>query len=158
MTMSEKYQILLYYKYVNINDPEALKDDQVRLCKQLALTGRIIVAEEGINGTIEGTKENTELYINAMREDERFRDMHFKTSLGNGNAFPKLSVKVRSEIVTASLGEADINPNETTGKYISADELHNWLTQDKKEFYIIDMRNDYEHKVGHFGRNRTLTR
>ncbi len=66
-----------------------------------------------------------------------------------GNAFPKIIVKVRSEIVSLNLGNEDINPNEITGKYISPEELHELFHSDK-EFHIIDMRNDYEHKVGYF--------
>jgi UPF0176 protein len=144
------FQILLYYKYVHIDDPEALMKEQRLLCEELGFTGRIIVAEEGINGTVEGTKESTEKYMEEMRKDPRFADVHFKTSFGDGKSFPKLSVKVRSEIVSAHLGYDDIDPNEVTGKYLEAEELYKWIHEGKKEFYIVDMRNDYEHKVGYF--------
>jgi len=143
------YQILLYYKYVNIKDPEALMQSQRDLCESLNLKGRIIIASEGINGTLEGLVEDTEKYIQAMIEDGRFQDTHFKRSNGNGNAFPKLSVKVRSEIVSLHLGKEDINPNEVTGKYIEPEQLHELINSGEK-FYIVDMRNDYEFKVGRF--------
>lgn len=122
---------------------------QRALCERLELTGRIIVASEGINGTVEGTKENTEKYIDEMVKDQRWQDMHWKKSVGTGSAFPKLSVKARKEIVSLNLGVCDIDPNEVTGIHLKPEELHEWI-KNKKEFYIVDMRNAYEHKVGHF--------
>lgn len=144
-----KYQIILYYKYVLIDNPQKLRDEQFDFCETHNLKGRIIVATEGINGTLEGTYENVKKYVDYMLKNPQFKDMNFKYSDGNGDSFPKLSVKVKDEIVTTRLGEDDINPNELTGKYITAEELHN-LFESQQEFYIIDMRNDYEHKVGHF--------
>lgn len=143
------YEILLYYKYIFIDNPAQLKIEQEKLCKELGLKGRIIIAPEGINGTVEGLSENTQKYIDEMVKDPRFSDIHFKRSEGTGEAFPRLSIKVRNEIVSAHLGDGDVSPTKVTGKYITAEELHEWL-QNKKEFYVIDMRNDYEHKVGYF--------
>lgn len=144
------FTILLFYKYTDIADPKGLRDQQRALCEKLGLKGRIIVASEGINVTLEGTSENIEIYVEALKKDPKFTDIHFKRSEGTGSAFPRLSVRVRPEIVTTKLGERDINPQITTGKYIYADQLHEWMTKGEKEFYIIDMRNDYEHEVGHF--------
>jgi UPF0176 protein len=145
-----EYQILLYYKYVFIENPELEMKRQKEVCERLGLLGRIIVAKEGINGTVEGTIENTEKYIEEMKNDPRFADMHWKKSVGNGKSFPKLSVKVRKEIVSLHLGETcDVDPNQVTGIHLKAEELHEWI-KNKKEFYIVDMRNAYEHKVGHF--------
>jgi UPF0176 protein len=144
-----EYQILLYYKYVFIENPELEMKCQKELCESLGLFGRIIVAREGINGTVEGTVENTEKYMKEMKNDPRFTDMHWKKSAGDGNSFPKLSVKARKEIVSLHLGTCDINPNEITGTHLPPVELHEWI-KSGKEFYIVDMRNAYEHKVGHF--------
>lgn len=144
-----KHQIILFYKYTKIEDPEALKQEQIDLCKKLGLTCRTIVSKEGINGTLEGSVENTEAYIKAMSEDERFKDIHWKRSGGTGSAFPKVSVKVRDEIVTLGLGDFDFDPNDITGEYITAEELHD-LYESNEEFYVVDMRNDYEMQVGHF--------
>jgi len=143
------YQILLYYKYINIDNPVELQKSQKELCEKLGLKGRIIIATEGINGTLEGTKENTEEYVKALLSDSRFGDVHMKRSVGTGSAFPKLSIKVRDEIVSAHLGENDVNPSKVTGKHLKPEELHEWYLSGK-EFYIVDMRNDYEQKVGHF--------
>ena len=122
---------------------------QRELCARLGLKGRIIVAKEGINGTVEGFKGDTERYITEIKKDPRFTDMHWKRSEGTGKAFPKLSVKARKEIVSLHLGVCDIDPNQITGVHLKAEELHEWI-KTGKEFYIVDMRNAYEHKVGRF--------
>ena len=147
--ISEKYEILLFYKYVHINDPETTKLWQMELCVRLGLTGRCIIASEGINATFEGTKGNIKLYTKELQKNPIYKNTHFKLSDGTGSAFPKLSVKVRSEIVSLNLGTCDIDPNQVTGVHLKPEELHNWI-KEKKEFYIVDMRNAYEHRVGHF--------
>ena len=101
------YQILLYYKYVRIKDPEKIRNEQKELCQKLGLTGRIIIAGEGSNGTVEGTVADTEKYIEEMKKDALFDGMQFKRSRGTGTAFPKLSVKVRPEVVTSKVEGLD---------------------------------------------------
>lgn len=147
--MKNSHRILLFYKYTAIEDPEKLRLEQLNLCQKLGLSGRIIVAHEGINATVEGLAENCEKYVEEVVKDERFKGIHFKRSPGTGKAFPKLSIKVRQEIVSSHLGEGDINPNRVTGKYLEPEQLREWFKSGKK-FYIVDMRNDYEHEIGRF--------
>lgn len=142
------YKIILYYNYVDIEDPQELMNSQRELCEKLDLKGRVIIAHEGINGTLEGSEENIKQYVDNLLSDPRFKETHMKYSDGIGDAFPKLSIKVKDEIVRSELDER-VNPNKITGKHITAEELHE-LFQSGQEFYIIDMRNDYEHNVGHF--------
>jgi UPF0176 protein len=143
------YQVLLYYKYVAIKNPEALVNTQRLLCQSLGLKGRILIGHEGINGTVEGTTEATEQYIKETSADERFADIHWKRSESTGSAFPKLRVRFRDEIVSGHLGPHDVNPTKVTGKHLPPEELQKWF-EEGKEFYVVDMRNDYEHLVGHF--------
>lgn len=145
--MQKDFQILLYYKYTAVSAPEKVREEQRELCMKLGLKGRIIVGFEGINGTVEGSGEDIKKYIQAMERSKYFKGIHYKKSSGTGNAFPKLSVKFRPEIVTT--GIKDLDPNQTTGKYLAAEELHQWY-EDGKEFYLIDMRNDYEYASGYF--------
>lgn len=145
----KNYDVLIYYKYVQVDNPEQLKDEQKKLCESLGIKCRIIVAHEGINGTLEGTKKACDKYIEAMHAHPLFSDMRFKRSEGTGDSFPRVSVKVRPEIVSARLGEEDVDPTKVTGKYVTADELHEWI-HSGEEIYIVDMRNDYEFKVGYF--------
>lgn len=143
-----EHTILLFYKYVHIENPEQLRDEQRALCERLGLKGRIIVAKEGINATVEGTTEATNEYLKVYLSDPRFADTHIKRSVGTGDSFPKLSVKVRKEIVSLHL-ENDINPNELTGNHLKPEELKQWY-ETGKDFVVIDFRNDYEFKVGRF--------
>ncbi len=145
-----EYEIILFYKYVHIDDPEQLMREQKELQLRLGLKGRTIVSTEGINATMEGTRENIALYLEKFLSDSRFSNTHIKRAVGNGNAFPRTSVKVRKELVALGLdASCDIDPNQITGIHLKPEELHQWI-QDAKEFYIVDMRNAYEHQVGYF--------
>lgn len=146
----ENYEIIIFYKYVHIDNPLQLMQSQKETQLRFGLKGRTIIADEGINATMEGTHENIEKYIADLYEDPRFKDVYIKRTAGTGNAFPKTSVKVRSELVALGLDKScDIDPNQLTGVHLKPEELHKWIA-DGKEFYIIDMRNAYEHQVGHF--------
>ncbi len=141
------WKIILFYKYTDIDHPEKLRDEQKQICQKLNLKGRMMIAKEGINATLEGTEEKIQKYLDEFLADPQFKDTHIKISDGTGNAFPKLSVKVRPEIVASGIDGLD--PNKISGKYITAMELHEWILSER-EFYIIDMRNDYEQRVGYF--------
>ena len=143
------FQVLLYYRYVDIKDPEKIKDQQRQLCEKLNLKGRIIVAKEGINGTLEGTLKNTEKYIKAMEKSKYFKGIVYRKSKGTGSAFPKFVLRVRDDIVSSAIKGLSLNPKEITGKYITPEELHSWI-HSEKEFFLVDMRNDYETDVGYF--------
>ncbi|MEM1312782.1 MAG: rhodanese-related sulfurtransferase [Patescibacteria group bacterium] len=142
-------KVLLFYSYTKILDTQAIMLWQKQLCQNLNLKGRIIIAVEGINATLEGEQKNIKKYTKELEKYNSFQDIYYKISDGNGSAFPKLSVKIRSEIVSSHLGERDVSPNVVTGSHIYPQQLHDWFRQEK-EFYIVDMRNDYEQKVGYF--------
>lgn len=142
------HQVLLFYKYVAIEDPVALMNEIRSAAKAHHLLGRILVAEEGINGTVEGTPADTEAFAEVLLSDERFSDMQIKRSEGTGDAFRKLYVKVRNEIVGTRFDKA-IDPRTQTGKRLSAEELKQWY-EEQRDFVVVDMRNDYEYKSGHF--------
>ncbi len=143
------FRVLLYYRYVHIPDPAAYQKTHVALCESLELRGRIIVGSEGINGTVSGTTENTLRYQSAMRADPLTADLEFKIDTAHGHVFPKLSVKVRSEIVTLGLpGEKDIDPNELSGDRLSPREFFEKMQEEN--VVVIDGRNDYEAELGHF--------
>lgn len=147
--IDHNFQILLFYIYTEIKSPKKFLESHRKLCQSLNLKGRIIVASEGINGTIEGTIKATESYVGFMNKDLRFKNTHFKKSISNGKAFPKLSIKLRDDIVSSSIKDLNLDPNKAAGKYITPEELHDWIHSNKK-FFIVDMRNDYEQAVGYF--------
>lgn len=142
------HQVLLFYKYVTVEDPEVFATWLRTRCAHYELLGRILVAEEGLNGTVEGSHANTEAFAKDLRKDPRFSDMRIKRSEGTGDAFPKMQVKVRNEIVGTQFPK-DIDPRVRTGTPLSPEELRAWY-ESGKEFAIVDMRNEYEYRSGHF--------
>jgi UPF0176 protein len=144
-----KYQVLLFYKYVTIENPTALKEWVLRRAMNLGLLGRVIVAEEGINGTLEGAFENTNIFKDEFLADPRFSDVQVKTSEGDGHSFPKLSVKVRNEIVGTRFDKEKVDPRKKTAPHLPPEELRQWY-ENQKDFVVVDMRNDYEFLSGHF--------
>lgn len=141
------YRVLLYYKYVPIEDPVTFAQEHLAACKEIGLKGRILVSDEGINGTCSGTIEQTEAYMNMMKADERFADMVYKIDEAKGHAFKKMHVRPKKEIVHLGLAD-DINPNEITGQYLSPKEFFEQMQAE--DTVVIDARNDYEFDLGHF--------
>jgi UPF0176 protein len=147
MSISE-FQVVLFYKYVHISDTRAFKVWYDSLCEKYTLKGRTIIAEEGINGTLEGTYENTEGFVRELLSDARLSHMQIKRSAGTGSTFPKCSVKIRNEIVGTRFPQ-EIDPTKSTGVHLAPEELRSWYEQGK-DFVVIDMRNSYEFDSGHF--------
>ncbi len=143
-----KYQVLLFYKYVTVDNPQKLKEYSLELCKRFNLTGRVILAEEGINYTLEGLVEDTENFVTEFLKDEKFSDTHIKRSEGFGKSFPGLSIKIRNEIVGTKF-PTEVDPRIKTGNHLSAEDLHDWY-RSNKDFVVVDMRNSYEYASGHF--------
>ena len=141
------YRVLLYYNYTPIENPELFAQEHLALCKSLNLNGRILVATEGINGTLSGTIAETDIYMEMMLADERFNDTYFKIDEANAHAFHKIFVRSRKELVSLNL-ENDVDPLETTGKYLTPKEFRHALLDE--ETIVIDARNDYEYDLGHF--------
>jgi UPF0176 protein len=142
------FQVLLFYKYVHISNPLELKDYYLTLCEKYNLKGRTIIAEEGINSTLEGTIKDTEDFISEFLADPRFSDMQVKRSISDGKSFPRLSVKIRDEIVGTRFPK-EVDPTKKTGIYLKPEELREWYEQEK-DFVVVDMRNSYEFESGHF--------
>ncbi|CCI59307.1 MAG: rhodanese-related sulfurtransferase [Staphylococcus equorum] len=141
------YRVLLYYKYTTLDDPETFATEHLEFCKDLELKGRILVSTEGINGTVSGTVEATDKYMEQLKSDERFKGITFKVDEAEGHAFKKMHVRPREEIVALDL-EDDVDPRELTGKYLSPKEFREALLAD--DTVVIDARNDYEYDLGHF--------
>ena len=142
------FQILLYYLYTPLADPAGYLEEHRELCTSLGLRGRILIAREGINGTVSGPEEATAAYRRALEEDSRMAGIVFKCDPADGHAFPRLSIKLRDEVVTLGLGADDFSPRETTGAYLSPDEWRAMMG--REDVVLLDARNDYEWEAGHF--------
>ena len=146
-------KVILYYIFTPLSDPAAIKVWQKNLCESLNLKGRIIVAPHGINGTLGGEMNDLKKYIRQTRSYEGFSKMKFKWSDGTGNDFPKLSVKVRPELVAFG------NPNEIKvskdgivggGKHLKPHQVEELVKHRGNEVVFFDGRNTFEAKVGRF--------
>jgi UPF0176 protein len=150
--MSKPYSILLYYCYSQIENAETYRDEHHLLCLNLNLLGRIIVSDEGLNGTVSGLKEDCEKYMEALKADPRFSKTDFKVDEADQHAFTKLHVRYKSEIVHSGLRHID--PNKRTGVHLSPEEFKQ--LKDQEDVIVLDVRSDYEHSVGRFKNAVTL--
>ncbi len=143
--------ILLFYKYVHIKNPHDVRLWQHELSASLGLVGRILLAHEGINGTLAGTCDATQQYIAAMNKHPLFGGIDFKASEESGehNYFSKLSVKVKSEIVHFGKKAQGISP-DNGGVHLTPEQTHDLIRSKDKDLLILDGRNYYEARVGTF--------
>lgn len=146
-------KIILFYKFVPMDDPVKLMNAQRYLCSNLGLKGRILISDQGINGTLGGSKANIEKYIKANDSDELLGNIHYKWSDGADDTFPKLSIRVRDEIITFNAKqeiEVDDSGVVGTAKHINADELHDLIDKEGDRVIFFDGRNSYESAIGRF--------
>lgn len=146
MRDSENYPVILFYKYVDIADPALLVAEQKQLCLNLGLKGRVLIAREGINGTLAGLPEPIDRYVQELRADSRFADIEIKVSPGAPDTFPRLTIKVRPEIVTLGAGE-DLRPD--LDNHLSPEEWKKAIEEDP-DIVLLDVRNRYESAAGKF--------
>jgi UPF0176 protein len=144
---SSEYIVILFYKFVDLADPKAVAEAHRAKAAELGMKGRMLVAEEGINGTFEGTLEAIRAYQAFLKEDPRFADMKVKESAGTGKSFPKLKIKIRDEVVTLGAGRFDVAA--TTATELPAADLQKWYENDE-DFVVLDLRNSYEIASGKF--------
>ena len=143
--MSKPYRVLLYYNYVAIENPEEYREQQHLFCIENNLLGRIVVAAEGLNGTISGLAADCERYIAFVRADAQFANTDFKIEESESHTFRKLYVRHKNEIVNSDL---PVDPLERTGTHLSPTEFKQ--IKNDPDVVLVDMRSNYEHKVGRF--------
>lgn len=142
-------KILLFYKYVDIENPQAIVNWQRELCTALGLKGRILIATEGINATVGGSEEATEEYKKQLLAHPLFYDVDVKESPGGAECFPKLKVLIKNEIVKLGLDTKEVTAKDA-GKYLEPKQAHEFIKNRTKDVVLLDTRNDYESKVGTF--------
>jgi UPF0176 protein len=146
-------KIILFYKFAPVADPEAVRLWQKTLCDSLNLRGRIIIAEHGINGTLGGEVDDLKAYVKATKQYESFKGTVFKWSEGGRDNFPKLSIKVRDEIVTFDAADkikVDQNGIIGGGKKLKPKQVHELVKEHGDDVIFFDGRNAYEAEVGKF--------
>lgn len=142
-------KILLFYKYVHIIYPKQIIKWQKKVCQDLDLTGRILVAHEGINATVGGSTQNIEQYKVIMEKHPLFAGIDYKESEGGKESFNRLYVTQRNEIVAMGVDPNTLTP-EQGGKHLTPQEVHDLISRKSDNLVILDTRNEYEWKIGRF--------
>lgn len=144
-------KVILYYKFTPVKDPDMVMRWQRELCERLQLKGRIIISQHGINGTLGGDIEDLRRYKREMNKSVVFKGIAYKWSNGARDDFPKLSIKVRDELVAFKVAD-EIEVNEKGivggGKHLKPEQLHKLVKE--KDVVFFDGRNAYEAAVGKF--------
>ena len=139
------------YKFVKLPDCAAMREPLLARCDALGITGTLLLAEEGINGTIAGTRSGIDKILEYLRSDPRLADLEHKESAAQQPPFYRMKVKLKKEIVT--MGVPGIDPTEQSGQYVKPEDW-NALISDADGLLpgvlLIDTRNDYEVAVGSF--------
>ncbi|MFX4273987.1 rhodanese-related sulfurtransferase [Propionibacteriaceae bacterium Y1685] len=151
MTMISK--VLLYYRFTPLADPEAVRLWQHELCTRLGLTGRIIISAHGINGTVGGEVSAVKQYAKQTRSYPPFADLDLKWSDGTGQDFPRLSVRVRDEVVTFGAAEelvVDADGVVGGGQHLTPEQVHALVAERGDEVAFFDGRNAWEASIGRF--------
>ena len=139
------YLIATFYKFVTISNPEAIRAQILTWCQQ-QIKGTIILAEEGINGTIAGSSDAIANILTLLRSLPGLADLEHKESTSKKLPFARLKVKIKPEIVT--LGLPAVNPTRQVGTYVEPQDWNQIISN--PEVVVIDTRNDYEVEIGTF--------
>lgn len=146
-------KILLYYKFTPIQDPQTMQLWQNTLSESLNLRGRIIISPHGLNGTVGGEIDDLKKYIKATKQFPGFKDIIFKWSDGGREDFPRMSVKVRDEIVAFDAADelrVDANGVVGGGKHLKPKQVHELVKNRGEDVVFFDGRNAHEAAIGKF--------
>ena len=147
-------KILLYYKFTPVKDPTAVMLWQKSLTDGLGLRGRILVSEQGLNGTVGGDIDDLKSYVKATKQFPAFNDIVFKWSDGSREDFPRMSVKVRRELVGFQNSDTEIEVDENGviggGTHVKPAQVHQMIEKYGDDVVFFDGRNAHEAKIGRF--------
>ncbi len=146
MSSSHPFLTAALYKFVALDNFEVLQQPLIEVCERNQVKGTLLLAQEGINGTIAGPEEGVRQVLAYLRQDRRLADLPHKESWASKEPFYRLKVRLKKEIVT--LGVPGVSPTKTVGQYVTPQDW-NALIQDP-DVVLIDTRNDYEYTIGTF--------
>ncbi|MDC0602052.1 rhodanese-related sulfurtransferase [Aliiglaciecola sp.] len=141
-----KFIVCAMYKFVALENYKEMRQPLLDELENLNIKGTLLLAKEGINGTISGTRESIDSLLEYLNSDERINPISTKESLDDSQPFYRTKVKLKKEIVT--MGVEGIDPQKTVGTYVKPEDW-NALISDP-EVTVIDTRNDYEIEIGTF--------
>ncbi len=144
--MSKSFVIVSMYRFVRLTDYESMQPLLLSFCQERDIYGTLLLAEEGLNGTLVGTRGAIDELLNLLQSDARLADIEYKESYAEAIPFHRTKIKLKKEII--SLGQPDVKPSDRTGIRIEPKQW-NALINDP-EVLLIDTRNEYEYQVGAF--------
>lgn len=145
-TSSNEIVIAALYKFVRLPDFRALRQPLLERCRALRLKGTLLLAPEGINGTVAGSREGIDAILDYLRSAPRFAGLAHKESLAAGVPFHRMKVKLKQEIV--SLGIAGVDPEHLRGEYVKPEDWNAEIS--RPGTLVLDVRNEYETGIGAF--------
>ena len=134
------------YKFVTLEDYEQLREPLLDACLDAGVKGTLLLAKEGINGTIAGSRAGIDRVLAYLKQDTRFSDIGHKESFDDHLPFYRMKVKLKREIVT--LGVPGVDPSQRVGTYVKPEDWNQMISD--PEVLVIDTRNDYEVGIGSF--------
>ena len=140
------FTVAALYKFTTFPDPVALRGPLQAVCEAAGVRGTLLLAREGINGTIAGTRGGIDVVLTHIRALPGCGDLEWKESPATEMPFGRMKVRLKREIVT--MGEPDVNPRAGTGHYVEPAEWNNLIAA--TDIVVIDTRNDYEVAIGTF--------
>jgi UPF0176 protein len=143
-----QYVVLAFYKFVTLADHATLRAPLLEVCGAHGVIGTILLAQEGINATIAGSRAGVDAVLALLRADPRLADLQYKASAARERPFGRIKVRLKKEIVT--LGVAGIDPTRVVGEYVPAQQWNSLLADD--DVLVLDTRNVYETALGVFER------
>ena len=146
------YQTLAFYKYASLAEPREFADEHLKACKKIGLFGRIYIADEGINGSVSGTPEQCQQYMDLLHSHPEFADVEFKIDEEEALSFWKIHVRYRHELV--HFGVVEVDPLKETAPHLTAEEVLE--LKDQEDVLMLDVRNKVEYEVGKFKNALTL--
>ena len=146
MSNTTETVVAAFYKFVDWDDFKSLKPLLDKVCNKAGTVGTILLAPEGINGTISGTAQGVQAVLEFLSCDQRLIGLTPKYSTATGKTFRRMKVKIKKEIV--SMGKAEVKPAKVTGEYISPEAWNDVIAD--PDTVVVDARNYYEHSVGTF--------
>ena len=140
------FSIAAFYKFTKISLLSELQTEFYEFLESLSIKGTVLLAEEGINGTVSGSPKSIAKFKNFLFKKDLLSESDFKVSSADFMPFPRLKVKLKKEIVT--IGDCEINPGEKVGKYVDPLDWNQLITDE--DVLVLDTRNTYEVSIGSF--------
>jgi len=138
--------IAALYKFVSLPDYQDLRDTLLQFCLSHGIKGTLLLAKEGLNGTVAGDRRGIDELLVYLNRDHRFRGLELKESYEKAQPFYRMKVKLKKEIVT--MGVENIDPNAVVGTYVEPKDWNTLISD--PNVTVIDTRNYYEYEIGSF--------